>query len=402
MPPPRAPTAKKVMPPRAGVAIGNDILDLWRLEKASLLANCGLTGKKIFRRDSLNLFLAEGKEVTRNVREAVSQLLSADHAVLKENTKLRKKALVPMSDVEMLMPVKPGDYTDFYSSIDHAKNVGSILRDPENALLPNWKHLPVGYHGRSSSIVCSGVDIIRPKGQFKPKDEDSPRFGPSQRMDFELETAFVTCGQSALGTSISIRDAENYIFGFLLFNDWSARDIQAWEYAPLGPFLGKNFASSVSPWIVTMDALEPFKIPGPVQDPPVLPYLTYSGNHHYDVNMEVAIETPDNVSTVVTRSNFKYLYWNFLQQLAHHSVNGCNVNPADVYASGTISGPAKESYGSLLELSWSGTNPIQLEDGTQRTFLQDGDTVIMKAFAEKEGVRISFGELRNRLVAANE
>ena len=300
----------------------------------------------------------------------------------------------------MHLPVRVGDYTDFYSSIEHATNVGKMFRDPENALLPNWKHLPVGYHGRASSIIVSGIDIHRPKGQTKPP-EGAPVYGPSQRMDFELEMGFIIGKDSGLGDSISTEQAEDYIFGMVLFNDWSARDIQKWEYVPLGPFLGKNFASSISPWVIPLEALDHFRVNGPHQDPKVLPYLEYSGQKNYDINLEVQIH-PEGAEkpTSVSNSNFKYMYWNMNQQLAHHTVNGCNVAVGDIMASGTISGQEPSSFGSMLELCWAGSKPVLLNNGEKRKFLKDGDTVIMKGFAKKDGIRVGFGEVLSKLLPA--
>ncbi|HRH38571.1 MAG TPA: fumarylacetoacetase, partial [Flavobacteriales bacterium] len=302
--------------------------------------------------------------------------------------------------VVMHLPARIGDYTDFYSSRQHAYNVGCMFRDPANALMPNWLHLPVGYHGRASSIVPSGVNFHRPCGQFKPSPDAAPVFGPSRQLDFELEVGFFTYEGKQLGQRISTAEAEDHIFGLALFNDWSARDIQAWEYVPLGPFLGKNFASSISPWVVTLDALDPFRVEGPVQDPAVLPYLQYTGNKHYDIKLEVAIITPNGTETIISRSNFKHLYWNMAQQLAHHTVNGCNVRAGDLMASGTISGDAPESYGSMLELAWKGTKPVKLNDGAERKFIEDGDSVVIRGYCEKDGLRIGFGEVRSTVLPA--
>ena len=296
------------------------------------------------------------------------------------------------------MPVQVGDYTDFYSSKEHATNVGTMFRDPDNALLPNWLHIPVGYHGRASSIVVSGTPVHRPKGQQKPNEEEPPVFGPCKLLDFELEMAFVTYPGKEMGESISTSEAEDYIFGMCLFNDWSARDIQKWEYVPLGPFLAKNFASSISPWIVTLDALEPFKTQGPKQDPEPLPYLRYDGEKSYDIALEVGILPENSEETTVCNSNFKYMYWNMAQQLAHHTVNGCNIKSGDMMASGTISGPTKDSFGSMLEISWRGTQPVSMKDGSERKFIKDGDTVIMRGHAEKNGVRIGFGEVSTKVL----
>jgi fumarylacetoacetase len=383
----------------AGVAIGKYVLDLVYLQEHGFFDGLGLPSG-IFNQKYLNEFIALGKKKTREVRERISELLQHDNDELKLNVGARELALIPMDEVQMLLPVRISNYTDFYSSEEHAFNVGSMFRDPKNALLPNWKHLPVGYHGRASSIVVSGTPIHRPKGQIKPPDSELPVFCPSQKLDFELELAFITCQETKLGTSISASDAENHIFGFVLFNDWSARDIQQWEYVPLGPFLGKNFGSTISPWIVTMDALEPFRVQGPEQFPHVLPYLVTDGAKNFDVMLEVLIQPDKSNETTLSRSNFKYLYWNVNQQLAHHTVNGCNVQVGDLYASGTISGPSPGSYGSLLELSWNGQRPLHLADGSERRFIEDGDTIILRGHAERDHIRIGFGECKGKILPA--
>jgi len=393
---------KKGKSPRIGVAIGKQILDLSQISKIGLFDDCGVKGKNVFKNRFLNRFLSFGKSATGKIRDRVSEILSEDNSVLRDNEKRRKKALVPMDEVEMLLPVNIKDYTDFYSSIEHATNVGSIFRDPKNALLPNWRHIPVGYHGRSGSIVVSGTPVMRPRGQFKSPGSDFPSFGLSGRLDFELEMAFITCGKTNPGDTISVANAENYIFGFTLFNDWSARDIQAWEYVPLGPFLGKNFASSMSPWVITLDALEPYRTKGPIQDPPVLPYLEFEGKRNFDIDLEVSILPDSGEENIICRTNYKYMYWNVAQQLAHHTVNGCNINIGDVCASGTISGKDPSSFGSMLELTWNGTKPLQLNDGSQRSFLNDGDTIIMRGFTSKNGTRIGFGEVRSKVLRAND
>ncbi len=382
-----------------GVAIGNYVLDLVYLHEHGYLHGLSLPDG-IFNQKYLNDFLALGRLRIREVRERISELLSAGNNELQRNVGDREIALIPMQEVQMLMPVKVQNYSDFYSSEEHAFNVGSMFRDPKNALLPNWKHLPVGYHGRASSIVVSGTNIHRPKGQIKYPDQDFPSFSPTRKLDFELEVAFVTCGETKLGESIHTKDAEDFIAGFVLFNDWSARDIQQWEYVPLGPFLAKNFASTISPWIVTLDALEPFRAEGPPQFPHVLPYLSFEGEKNFDIILEVLLQPDGSQPTTVSRSNFKYMYWNVNQQLAHHTVNGCNIEVGDLYASGTISGPSPGSFGSMLELSWNGEKPMHMPDGTERTFINDGDTVIMKAHAEKDGVRIGFGECKGKVVPA--
>ncbi len=385
---------------RAGIAIGDKIVDLSVLHDEGFFSDITQLPNDIFLRNSLNEFIALGKSVTRKVRERVQVLLLEDKEDLKEH-QCRGKAMISRKEATMLLPVKIGDYTDFYSSIEHATNVGTMFRDPDNALLPNWKHLPVGYHGRASSIVPSGIPITRPKGQFKDPDMENPSFGPSRRLDFELELAFITGKPTKMGESINTEDVEEYIFGFVLFNDWSARDIQAWEYVPLGPFLGKNFASSISPWIVTLEALEFARMAGPKQDPEVLPYLRCEKDFAFDINLEVYIQPEEKEATKVCTSNYKHMYWNIAQQLAHHTVNGCNINVGDMYASGTISGPTADSYGSMLELAWKGTKPIQISGGEERKFIEDGDTVIMKGYSEKDGIRVGFGEVSAKVLPAN-
>jgi len=380
--------------PRAGIAIGDQIVDLCEMTKQGLFADLGFDSW-VVNQETLNRFIGLGKQKTNAVRLRVQEWLCDKDSALAKHP----EGLVPMASAKMHLPVRVGDYTDFYSSIEHATNVGKMFRDPENALLPNWKHIPVGYHGRASSIIPSGVSIRRPQGQVLPKGESKPVYKPSARLDFELEMAFIVGKENELGQPISTAEAEEYIFGMVLFNDWSARDIQKWEYVPLGPFLGKNFASSVSPWIVTMEALAPFRVAGPEQDPPVLPYLEYEGKHNYDINLSVIIETEDGAENVVSRSNYKYMYWNMLQQLAHHTVNGCNMRIGDMLASGTISGKDESSYGSMLEISWSGTKPLTLKDGSTRTFINDNDTVIMRGHAEQDGIRVGFGEVRTQVLA---
>lgn len=385
--------------PRVGVAIGEHVLDLAELKKTGIF-NFLKFDTQVFAKPYLNDFISLGKKTTRAVRERISKLLEERNPELRDDEKTKAKVLHKMKDVQMLMPVKIGDYTDFYSSMEHATNVGSMFRDPKNALLPNWKHLPVAYHGRASSVIVSGINIHRPKGQTKADDAGMPLFGPSGQLDFELETAFITYPGKALGQSISMEEADNYIFGLALFNDWSARDIQKWEYVPLGPFLSKNFASSISPWVVMLDALEPFRVQGPQQDPEVLPYLKYEGEKNFDITLEVFIKPGEADEMPVCRSNTKYLYWNMEQQLAHHTVNGCNINAGDLMASGTISGPSPDSYGSMLELAWKGTRPLKMPDGTERKFIHDNDTVIIRGYAEKNGLRIGFGEVRTKVLPA--
>ncbi len=387
----------KYLTPVAGVAIGKYVLDLVYLHEHGFFDGMGLP-PGIFNQRFLNDFIALGKKKTREVRERISELLQEGNDELKHNTGAREISLIPMEEVQMLMPVRVPNYTDFYSSEEHATNVGSMFRDPKNALLPNWKHLPVGYHGRPSSIVVSGTPVKRPKGQLKPVETEPPVFSSTRKLDFELEVAFITCSETRLGSHITTQEADDHIFGFLLFNDWSARDIQQWEYVPLGPFLAKNFASTVSPWIVTMDALEPFRVKGPEQFPHVLPYLYSEGERNFDITLEVLLQPDNSERTTVCRSNFKYMYWNVNQQLAHHTINGCNIQVGDLYASGTISGPSPGSYGSMLELSWNGKKPLTMPDGSVRTFIEDGDTIIIKGHAEKDGVRIGFGECIGKIL----
>jgi fumarylacetoacetase len=386
----------RYLSPVAGVAIGEYVLDLVYMHEYGYFDGLELP-PGIFNQPYLNDFFSLGKRKIRAVRERVSELLRHDNDELRDNKAARELGLIHFSEIRMLMPLSVSNYTDFYSSEEHATNVGSMFRDPKNALLPNWKHLPVAYHGRASSIVVSGTPIRRPKGQIKLPDSEVPILSPTRKLDFELEMAFVTCGKTILGQSISIEEAEDFIAGFVLFNDWSARDIQQWEYVPLGPFLGKNFGSTISPWIVTMDALEPFRVDGPPQDIPVLPYLSFEGPKNFDINLEVTIQTSGEEETIVCRSNFKYMYWNVNQQLAHHTVNGCNVQVGDMYASGTISGPSPGSFGSLLELSWNGQRPLEMSNETQRTFLEDHDTVIMRGYTGGNGIRIGFGECRGEI-----
>jgi len=378
--------------PRVGVAVGEHILDLAAVAELDVFDfNTALLEK-----DTLNDFISLGKEITTRVRKKIQYWLKDDESVLAGKPEL----FVKQSEAQMHMPVSIGDYTDFYSSLEHATNVGKMFRDPENALLPNWKHIPVGYHGRASSIIVSGQPIHRPKGQTMPKGAESPVFGPTKRLDFELEMGFICGRDTQLGESISTKDAEDYIFGLVLFNDWSARDIQKWEYVPLGPFLAKNFASSISPWVITLEALEPFRINGPKQEPEVLPYLQYEGEKNYDINLEVGIKPEKDEETTVCFSNFKHMYWNMAQQLAHHTVNGCNINIGDMMASGTISGKEENSFGSMLELSWGGSNPIKLKDGSERKFIEDGDTVTIGGYAQNGDIRVGFGEVTTKVLPA--
>ncbi|RTE52504.1 fumarylacetoacetase [Arenibacter aquaticus] len=380
-----------------GTRIGDHAIDLGALHQLGYFKDIPLTDD-IFLQDTLNDFISDGKKTWRLVRNRISEIFDINNKDLKNNEEHKNIVLFTLDEIEMQLPVQIGDYTDFYSSKEHATNVGTMFRDPENALLPNWLHLPVGYHGRSSSIVPSGTPVRRPMGQTLPKGAEQPIFGPSKLVDFELEMAFITTDANVLGEPIPVEDAEDYIFGMVLFNDWSARDIQKWEYVPLGPFLAKNFASSISPWIVTLDALEPFRVQSPEQNPEPLPYLQQSGEKGFDIHLEASITPEGGEETRVSKSNFKYMYWTMAQQLAHHTINGCKINSGDMMGSGTISGPTPDTYGSMLELTWRGEKPIILKDGSTRKFIEDYDTVTLTAYCQKDNVRIGFGEVKTKLL----
>ncbi len=382
-----------------GTRIGNFAIDLSALHQLGYFEEIPLTDA-VFMQDTLNDFISNDRKTWRLVRNRIADIFDENNSDLKNNQKDINAIIFEMKDIEMLLPINIGDYTDFYSSKEHATNVGTMFRDPENALLPNWLHIPVGYHGRSSSIVVSGTDIHRPKGQTIKNGATQPDFGASRLVDFEMEMAFITTDANNLGDTIPIEKAADYIFGMVLFNDWSARDIQKWEYVPLGPFLAKNFASTISPWIVTMDALEPFRVENPKQEPTPLPYLQQTGNNSYDIKLQATIKPEEMKETIVSNSNFKYMYWSMIQQLTHHTVNGCNVRSGDMLGSGTISGPTKDSYGSMLELSWRGTNPIQLIEGGERKFINDNDTVIIRGYCENDKVRIGFGDCSGKILPA--
>ncbi len=391
-------TAPELESPHIGVAIGEQVLDLYFLAEKGLI-DIDDFPCMVLMEPNLNAFAALGRGVCRQLREWISELLTDGNRKL--TGYLTERVLYQQSEVQMCMPFFIRDYTDFYSSIEHATNVGIMFRGKDNALMPNWKHLPVGYHGRASSIVISGTDIVRPKGQMLPTpDATAPVYGPSRLLDFELEVAFIVGQGNAMGQPIPIDQTEDHMFGMVLFNDWIARDIQSWEYVPLGPFLGKNFASSISAWVVTMDALEPFRVQGPEQDPQPLPYLQTPGAANFDISLEVQIVPANGQTKTVSRSNFKYMYWSMRQQLAHHTVNGCNMQTGDMCASGTISGPTEDSYGSMLELTWRGSKPIAMPDSSERKFIQDGDTVVIKGFCEKDGVRIGFGSVTGKVLPA--
>ncbi len=387
--------------PRVGVAIGGHVLDLSVLEEARLFDGPQLGGRPVFGERTLNEFMALGRDAWTEARVRVSELLAADMPLLRDDEPLRRRALVPMEQVQMLLPAAIGDYTDFYSSRHHATNVGTMFRGPENALMPNWLWLPVAYHGRASSIVPSGTDVRRPRGQTIPQDATEPSFGPSRLVDYELEMGVFIGTGNEIGRPIPVASAEEHAFGMVLVNDWSARDIQKWEYQPLGPFLAKNFATTISPWIVTLDALSPFRAAGPPQDPAPLEYLRSSGERSFDITLEVWLEARGCEKPVrLSRGNFKDLYWDVRQQIAHHTVTGCNLRAGDLLASGTISGAEKSSRGCLLELTWRGTEPISLPNGEERRFLSDGDAVVMRGWCEGRGYRVGFGECRGALLPA--
>jgi fumarylacetoacetase len=386
-----------------GAAIGEQILDLTWLEEQGLLNIPELGKYRLFDRGKLNPFMARGKRIWSATRAFMSRLLRADNPMLRDDAALRGQALVAMGEVEMLLPAEIGDYTDFYSSREHATNVGTMLRGPENALMPNWLHLPVAYHGRASSVVVSGEEIIRPRGQSKPEKAEAPIFGPTRSLDFELEMAAFVGPGNYRGQQIPVAEAEDHLFGLVLLNDWSARDIQAWEYAPLGPFLAKNFATSISPWVVPLEALEPFRCPGPTQQPTPLPYLQATGPGAFDIRLEVELQSASMTEpSRISASNFRYLYWSMAQQVAHHTVNGCNLRPGDLLASGTISGSTPDSYGSLLELAWRGTKPIHLPNGEERRFLQDGDQLTLTGWCQGSGYRVGFGSVTGKVLPARD
>lgn len=385
-------------PPRPGVAIGDYVLDLSEITKAGLFSGPLLKDSDCFLQPTLNKFLALGRPAWKEARATLQKLLSSSEPTLRDDANLREKALVPMHNLQMVVPMEIGDYTDFFASMHHAKNCGTIFRGPQNPIPPNWFHIPIAYHGRASSIVISGTNIIRPRGQGYPSGDSPPYFGPSQKVDFELEMAAIVGPGNELGKPIDVNDAADHIFGVVLMNDWSARDIQAWEYVPLGPFLGKSFGTTVSPWIVTLDALEPFATDAPKQDPKPLPYLAEKISKNYDIALEVQIKPAgQKESCVVTKSNFQNLYWTLTQQLAHHTINGCNLRPGDLLGTGTISGPEQESYGCLLELTWNGQKPLSL-NGATRKFLEDGDEVTFTGLCKGDGYNVGFGTCTGKIL----
>ena len=384
--------------PRIGVAIGDYVLDLWQLAQDCRI---DVVEPGVFAASTLNQFMALGPNVWSRVRARISELLRHDQPELRDNDELRQRALVPMTDVKLRLPIAVAGYTDFYASKEHATNIGIIFRGKDNALQPNWLHMPVGYNGRASTVVVSGTKVKRPRGQLKPPNAEAPSFGLSKRLDFELEIGAIVGQPSAMGDMLSESRAEAMIFGFVLLNDWSARDIQQWEYVPLGPFQGKAFATSISPWIVTREALEPFRVNGPEQSPAPLAYLQQVKPNNYDLQLDVDLRTSDIAEPMrICRTNFKYMYWSSVQQLMHHASSGCAMNIGDLLGSGTISGPEKHQRGSLMEISWNATEPIGLPNGGKRTFLEDGDSLTLRGWCQGDGYRVGFGEVEGTIVLA--
>jgi fumarylacetoacetase len=391
-------SAKDGLAPRVGVAIGDYVLDLWQLAQD---CRFDIDEPAVFAASSLNPFMALGPKAWSRTRARIGELLRHDNPELRDNEKLRKRTLVPMADVRLHLPFTVAGYTDFYSSKEHATNVGVMFRGKDNALQPNWLHMPIGYNGRASTVIVSGTQVRRPRGQLKPPTSDAPTFGPCKRLDFELEMGVVVGQPSAMGEMLTEAQAEAMIFGFVLLNDWSARDIQQWEYVPLGPFQAKAFATSISPWVVTREALEPFRVAGPQQDPAPLPYLQQRNAQNYDLALDVALRAPGmNAAQSIGRTNFKYMYWSSVQQLMHHTSSGCAMNVGDLLGSGTISGPDKDQRGSLLEISWNGTEPVELDSGVKRTFLEDGDSLVMRGWCQGNGYRVGFGAVEGTITAA--
>ena len=388
-------SAKDGLAPRVGVAIGNYVLDLWQLAQDCRI---DVVEPAVFAAPTLNPFMALGPKVWTTTRARISELLREDHPELRDNQELRRRALVPMRDVRLHLPITVSGYTDFYSSKEHATNVGVMFRGKDNALQPNWLHMPIGYNGRASTVVVSGTGVRRPRGQLKPPNVETPSFGPCKRLDFELEMGVVVGQSSPMGEMLSEKQAEQMIFGFVILNDWSARDIQQWEYVPLGPFQAKAFATSISPWVVTREALEPFRLHGPTQDPVPLPYLRQTSANNFDLELDVSLRAAGmNEAKTICRTNFKYMYWSSVQQLVHHAACGCAMNVGDLLGSGTISGPEKHQRGSLLEISWNGSEPVELGGGVKRSFLEDGDSLAMRGWCQGDGYRVGFGEVEGTI-----
>jgi len=391
-------SAKDGLAPRVGVAIGNYVLDLWQLAQDCRI---DVVEPAVFAAPTLNPFMALGPKVWTTTRARISELLREDHPELRDNQELRRRALVPMRDVRLHLPITVSGYTDFYSSKEHATNVGVMFRGKDNALQPNWLHMPIGYNGRASTVVVSGTGVRRPRGQLKPPNVETPSFGPCKRLDFELEMGVVVGQSSPMGEMLSEKQAEQMIFGFVILNDWSARDIQQWEYVPLGPFQAKAFATSISPWVVTREALEPFRLHGPTQDPVPLPYLRQTSANNFDLELDVSLRaTGMNEAKTICRTNFKYMYWSSVQQLVHHAACGCAMNVGDLLGSGTISGPEKHQRGSLLEISWNGSEPVELGGGVKRSLLEDGDSLAMRGWCQGDGYRVGFGEVEGTILPA--
>jgi fumarylacetoacetase len=384
-----------------GLAIGDRIFDVHVASRAGLFHDADLNAA--LRSGSLNELLALGRDAWVRLRRRLQELLQSSSPIAAED---RERFLVQQFSAQMVMPFEVRDYVDFYSSLEHATNLGKIMRPGTEPLLPNWRRLPVGYHGRAGTVVIDGTPVVRPRGQIK-SESGEPEFAPTKMLDAELEVGFVTGVGNALGDPIPIDRAREHIFGMVLVNDWSARDIQAWEYQPLGPFLGKSFATSISPWVVSLDALEPYRTAVPKQEPAPLPYLRASEDWNYDIALFIGLRTAkmcgENVTAeVVSRSNSKYLYWSVAQQLAHATSNGATISPGDLFASGTISGPEPDSYGSLIELTWRGTKPLELRSGETRSFLEDGDEVTMTGYCEEPGKpRIGFGSVSGMILPAH-
>ncbi|MEY9106462.1 fumarylacetoacetase [Bradyrhizobium yuanmingense] len=383
--------------PRLGVAIGDYVLDLWELEQDGLIS----AGDPGTFAGGLNALMHLGPKVWSKTRARISELLRHDNPELRDNEQLRSRAFVLMRDAKLHLPFAVSGYTDFYSSKEHATNVGVMFRGKDNALQPNWLHMPIAYNGRASTVVVSGTRVKRPRGQLKPPNVELPSFAPCKRLDFELEMGVVIGQPSPMGGMLSEQQAEEMIFGFVLLNDWSARDIQQWEYVPLGPFLAKAFATSISPWVVTREALEPFRLNGPEQQPVPLDYLKQTKPQNYDVELDVSLRAAGaNAPASISRTNFKYMYWSSVQQLMHHASSGCAMNVGDLLGSGTISGPEKNQRGSLLEISWNGTEPVELPGGARRSFLEDGDSLVMRGWCQGNGYRVGFGEVEGTILAA--
>ena len=391
-------TSKDGLAPRVGVAIGDFVLDLWELEQDCRLP---LRNVGVFSASTLNPFMALGPKSWSETRARISELLRHDNPELRDNPTLRERALVPMAQVTLHMPIAIAGYTDFYSSKEHATNVGVMFRGKDNALQPNWLHMPIGYNGRASTVVVSGTKVRRPRGQLKPPTADAPSFGPCKRLDFELEMGVVVGQASPMGEMLTEAQAEAMIFGFVILNDWSARDIQQWEYVPLGPFQAKAFATSISPWVVTREALEPFRLHGPAQDPVPLPYLRQTHPNNFDLELDVSLRASGmNEAKTICRTNFKYMYWSSVQQLVHHASSGCAMNVGDLLGSGTISGLEKHQRGSLLEISWNGSEPVELATGVRRSFLEDGDSILMRGWCQGDGYRVGFGAVEGTMLPA--